>query len=146
MRICSASCLGKLIIAGAYVSLALAVVTSMGCTPKTDPSFEQGKEIYQTDCVACHGRDGGGVLYSEAVLNKSAFVTGNPEKVIAVILHGKVGGGVMPSWQENLQDQEVAAVATYIRQAWSNHADAVTGAMVNKIRTSEKKNFSTNPK
>ena len=41
----------------------------------------------------------------------------------------------MPGWKMMLTDQEVAAVATYIRQAWSNRADPITPALVQAIRT-----------
>jgi alcohol dehydrogenase (quinone), cytochrome c subunit len=54
-----------------------------------------------------------------------------------VILYGKAGSGTMPGWSKKLNDQEVAAVTTYIRQAWSNQAEAVTAAMVQKIRGKE---------
>ena len=114
--------------------LIILVVTSMGCSQKVDPSFEQGKKIYENYCAACHGVNGGGVLYRKSALNNSALVSGDPNEVIAVILFGREGAGVMPGWRETLNDQEVAAVATYIRQAWSNRADAITPAMVTEIR------------
>ena len=119
--------------AGAFFCLVI-IVASNGCTQR-DPSFQQGQEIYKIDCLACHGPNGGGILYSKTVLNNSAFVTGNPDEVIALILYGRTGSGRMPGWHTKLTDQEVAAVATYIRQAWSNQADPVTAAMVTKIRT-----------
>ena len=65
--------------------------------------------------------------------------------MIAVILFGRQGAGAMPGWREKLNDQEVAAVATYIRQAWSNQADAVTPAMVTKVRTKEAKGLTIEP-
>ena len=114
--------------------LIILVVTSTGCSQKVSPSFEQGKKIYENYCAACHGVNGGGLLYSKSVLNNSALVLGDPNKLIAVILFGREGGGVMPDWRETLNGQEVAAVATYIRQAWSNRADAITPAMVTEIR------------
>jgi mono/diheme cytochrome c family protein len=140
MKILAASLLRKWISTSAWVCLAVMAVAFLGCTPETAPSFEQGEQIYHNVCLACHGRSGGGVLYSETVLNGSAFVTGNPDKVIATILYGKEGEGSMPSWDKKLTDQEVAAVATYIRQAWSNQADPVTAAMVAKVRANMKKN------
>ena len=125
--------------AGAFLCLVILVALS-GCTQR-DPSFQQGQEIYKSDCLPCHGPNGGGILYSKTVLNNSAFVTGNPDEVIALILHGRMGSGAMPGWQEKLTDQEVAAVATYIRQAWSNQAAAVTAAMVAGVRTGGEKNL-----
>jgi cytochrome c oxidase subunit 2 len=106
---------------------------SLGCSQK-DPSFEQGKKIYENYCAACHGENGGGVLYSKSALNNSALVLGEPDKVIAVILFGRQGAGAMPGWRETLTDQEVAAVTTYTRQAWSNQAGAITPAMVTEVR------------
>jgi cytochrome c oxidase subunit II len=134
MRTSLASAVWKLLPAGAFLCFALIGIAVMGCTPKTDPSFQQGQKIYQANCVACHGINGGGVLHSNTVLNNNALITGNPEPVVAAILFGKAGDGTMPSWQKQLNDKEVAAVATYIRQAWSNQATAVTVAIAAKIR------------
>lgn len=125
--------------------LAFIVVAFMGCLKKTDPNFLQGQELYKTYCVACHGVNGGGVLYSKSALNNDVFVTGDPKEVIAVILYGREGAGTMPGWKMTLNDQEVAAVATYIRQAWSNRADPVPSAMVTEVRTKAEKSFTTNP-
>ena len=135
----------KLITACACVCLASMAVAFLGCTPGTAPSFEQGKKIFQNDCLACHGKGGGGVLYRETVLNGRALVTGSPDKVIAIILYGKEGEGSMPGWDKKLTDQEVAAVATYIRQAWSNRAEPVTAEMVAKVRARKAKSSSSGP-
>jgi mono/diheme cytochrome c family protein len=108
---------------------------AMGCTSRTDPSFQQGQGIYKTNCAGCHGINGGGILHSKTVLNSNNFVTGNPDEVIATILYGKQGDGTMPGWQKQLDDRQVAAVATYIRQAWSNQSAPVTVEMVAKLRT-----------
>jgi mono/diheme cytochrome c family protein len=129
----------------AYLLTAFIVVASMGCFQNTDPTFLQGQELYKTYCVACHGFNGGGVLYNKSALNNNVFVTGDPKEVIAVILYGREGAGTMPGWKMTLDDQKVAAVATYIRQAWSNRSDPVTSVMVAEIRTKEEKSFSTNP-
>ena len=55
--------------------------------------------------------------------------------VIATVLNGRKGSlGQMPAWKDKLDDQQIAAVVTYIRQAWSNRAPAVTPAMVAATR------------
>jgi mono/diheme cytochrome c family protein len=125
------------------LGIIIIAVMSLGCSQKVDPSFEQGKKIYETYCAACHGVNGGGLLYKKSVLNNSALVLGEPDKLIAVILFGREGGGAMPGWRETLNDQEVAAVATYTRQAWSNQAGAITPAMVTEMRQKGEKKFST---
>ena len=61
--------------------------------------------------------------------------SGDPEPVIATVLNGRKGNlGQMPTWKDKLDDQQIAAVVTYIRQAWSNRAPAVTPAMVAATR------------
>ena len=60
---------------------------------------------------------------------------GAPKPVIATVLNGRKGNlGQMPTWKDKLDDQQIAAVVTYIRQAWSNRAPAVTPAMVAATR------------
>ena len=128
-----------------YFFIFFIIVASMGCTQETAKNFLQGQELYKTYCVACHGANGGGVLYNKTVLNNDAFVTGDPKELIAVILYGREGAGTMPGWKMTLNDQKVAAVATYIRQAWSNRADPVSAAMVTEVRTTREKSSSKNP-
>jgi mono/diheme cytochrome c family protein len=135
----------SLITAGAAVCLAIIAIAFLGCGKTVDPSFQQGQEIFKNYCLACHGVNGGGVLYRQTVLDNTALVTGNPDEVIAVILYGKQGAGTMPGWQRKLNDQEVAAVATYIRQAWDNQAAAVTPAMVARVRDREKQGPAAKP-
>ena len=51
--------------------------------------------------------------------------------MIATVLNGLKGSlGQMPAWKDKLDDQQIAAVVSYIRQAWSNRAAPVTPAMV----------------
>jgi mono/diheme cytochrome c family protein len=127
----------------AYLAIIIIAITTMGCHHRVDPSFQEGKEIYKTYCVACHGPHGGGVLYKRSALNNDIFVVGNPNNVIAVILYGREGAGTMPGWSLTLKDREVAAVATYIRQEWSNRATPVTPARVAEIRKRGKEGGST---
>jgi cytochrome c553 len=134
----------KFLIIRIYLCIAIIVVASMGCSERRGPDYQQGMELYKTYCVTCHGINGGGVLYSKTALNNDGFVTGDTKELITVILYGKEGIGTMPGWGKVLNDEEVAAVATYIRQAWSNRADSVTPPMVKKIRSSGDKRFSTN--
>jgi mono/diheme cytochrome c family protein len=68
-------------------------------------------------------------------LKNNPFVLGDPAAVIATVLNSRQGNlGRMPSWKNKLDDQKVAAVLTYVRQAWANRAPAVTPAMVAAIR------------
>jgi len=40
----------------------------------------------------------------------------------------------MLAWRDTLSDDEIAAVLTYVRSSWGNHASAVTPAQAKKIR------------
>jgi len=60
----------------------------------------------------------------------------HPKPVIATVLNGRKGHlGQMPTWKDKLDDQQIAGAITYIRNAWSNKAPAVTPAMVAAIRS-----------
>lgn len=72
----------------------------------------------------------------------SDYVTGDAKRVIAIVLRGlngpiKVKGkdynGVMPP-QSLLTDEQVADVATYIRNSWGNKASAVSSTDVTAVR------------
>ncbi len=72
-------------------------------------------------------------------LNGDPWVIGEPGPVIATVLNGRKGQlGQMPTWKDKIDDNQIAAVVTYIRQAWSNKAPAVTPALVAEIRRKAK--------
>ena len=100
-----------------------------------EEQVQQGKQVFTDNCAACHRLNGAGLPGTFPALNGDPFVTGDPAPVIATVLNGRKGKlGLMPTWKDKLNDQQLAAVVTYIRQAWSNRAPAVTPAMVTKIR------------
>ncbi|MES2524219.1 MAG: cytochrome c [Gemmatimonadota bacterium] len=103
-----------------------------------------GQAIYQRHCVSCHQSSGRGVPGAFPPLVGSEWVTGAPEPLIRILLHGLQGpitvagadyNGVMPAWQEVLQDAEIAALATYLRQWEGNDAPGVDVALVTGQRS-----------
>jgi cytochrome c6 len=87
---------------------------------------KQGQEIFENNCADCHRTSGEGLPAKFPALKGSAYVTGDPQPVLATVLHGRRGKlGHMPAWGEKLNDQEIAAVVSYIRNAWGNKASAV---------------------
>lgn len=101
-----------------------------------------GKAVYAT-CTTCHQANGEGLAAAFPPLAGSEIVTGKPEVVVAIILHGlqgpvKVKGveynSVMTPWGAMFDDTQVAAVATYIRSQWGNTATAVSPELVTKVR------------
>jgi cytochrome c6 len=80
---------------------------------------------------ACHQPDGKGIPGAFPALAASAFVQGSPEIVIKTVLDGRGG---MPTFRDDLHDDQLAAILTYVRSAWGNTAPAVTTEMVAAAR------------
>ncbi len=98
-----------------------------------------GAAIYATNCAGCHNAAGTGTPGAFPPLAGNDVVTGDPKKVIHVLLYGLSGplevkgqkfNNVMPAWKGTLKNADIAAVATYIRSTWGNKASAVTEAEV----------------
>lgn len=110
-------------------------------------TLDEGKKVYNRVCAACHQVSGDGVDGTFPPLTKSEWVTGDKGRLVRVILHGLTGpitvngeaySGMMPPWGAALKDAEVAAVSTYVRNAWGHKASAVTAAEVATIRAASK--------
>jgi len=82
---------------------------------------ERGAKVYAANCVACHQANGKGVAGAFPGLEGSKLVVGRQEDQIALLLNGKPGTA-MASFKQ-LSDVELAAVATYTRNAWGNRAE-----------------------
>ena len=82
---------------------------------------DRGAKVYASNCVACHQATGKGVAGAFPALEGSKLVLGKQEDQIAILLNGKPGTA-MASFKQ-LSDVELAAVATYTRNAWGNKAE-----------------------
>jgi mono/diheme cytochrome c family protein len=102
-----------------------------------------GEAIYMDTCSACHHKDGQGVPHMFPALARDPIVQSqSPTTIVRLILNG--GRGVatqehptpvsMPSYGWKLSDAQVAAVASYVRNAWGNHAPAVSASDVGELR------------
>ncbi len=119
--------------------------------------FVSGEEIYNREgfCVTCHQSDGLGLSASQfPPLAKSPWVTGNEERLIKLTLHGLMGplelmgktypGQVpMTPYGGMLNDEEVASVLTFVRNAFGNKAGPISSELVKKVReaTKDKEGF-----
>lgn len=84
-----------------------------------------GKEKYQQICAACHKADGTGLPPMYPGLKGSSVATGNPiSRHIDLILNG-IPGTAMQPYKDQLTDEEIAAIATYERNAWNNNTGDV---------------------
>lgn len=114
---------------------------------KADPAVhERGLAVYGMTCIACHGPDGKGVPGAFPPLDTSDWVTGDVSVPIRIVLGGlqgpiKVGSqdfnNIMPP-HVDLDNQKISDVLTYVRQSWSNDAEAVTPAQVKALREQHK--------
>jgi mono/diheme cytochrome c family protein len=113
------------------LALCLALLGSAALAQGQGGATQQGQEVFEAHCAQCHRANGEGLPDTFPALNKNTFVVGEPSPVIATVLNGLKGSlGQMPAWKDKLDDAQIAAVVTYIRQAWSNRAAAVTPGMV----------------
>jgi putative membrane-bound dehydrogenase-like protein len=97
--------------------------------------FTTGRELYASLCATCHEADRGGGVRLPSPLIGSPVATGPASAAIRVVLHGKAGTtGVMPAFGDEMPDEDIASVLTYVRRAWGHTASTVTRAMVEEVR------------
>ncbi len=98
-----------------------------------------GKALFEGKgtCINCHQAEGQGIPGVFPPLAGNAHVSeGDGSYVAHTILYGRSGtlsvkglsfDAIMPpiGLQQGLSDAEIAAIATYVRQAWSNQVSAV---------------------
>lgn len=111
--------------------------------PTTAAVHTHGASIYTAHCAECHGTDGDGVaeIYPPLNGNTSVNEPSGINAIRSVLLGGfpPVTGGnrrpySMPPFAKQLDDNDIAAVVSYIRQSWSNKAPAVSPGDVAHLR------------
>ncbi len=112
--------------------------------------YKLGAEVFARDahCMTCHQPNGLGMGTVYPPLAGSPWVTGSEDRIIKATLHGMWGKmtingktydpalGVPPmtAFGSLLDDKELAAVLTFVRNSWGNQATTVTPAAVKKVR------------
>ncbi|BDC48725.1 hypothetical protein F183_A10410 [Bryobacterales bacterium F-183] len=108
--------------------------------PAQNP-MELGKEVYGV-CMNCHQDHGKGVPENYPPLAGSEYVLGDKRRLAALVLRGLSGdltvlgkhyNSQMPAW-DNRDDEEIAAVLTYIRNSFGNKADPISKEFVAAVR------------
>lgn len=106
-----------------------------------------GRQKYLNLCASCHGTNGDGMKRFAPPLAASEWVVGDDQKLAMLLLHGMQGPvevngkkydapeilPEMPSFS-TLQNEDIAAIATYIRNAWGNTGGEVTSRTVGSVR------------
>lgn len=105
--------------------------------------METGRKVYAAQCAVCHGTEGRGQTPSYPPLAGNRSITmASPVNSIRMVLNGGYPPGTgknprphgMPPFSHLLNDDEVAAVVSYIRVAWGNSGTPVTAAQANDLR------------
>ncbi|MFZ2088489.1 MAG: cytochrome c [Desulfobaccales bacterium] len=106
------------------VGLLLAASVALG--QGGDDVLKKGQEVYEANCADCHRTNGEGLPVKFPALKGNTFVTGDPKPVIDILINGRKGKlGQMPAWKDHLDDAQIAAAISYIRNAWGNQAPAI---------------------
>jgi mono/diheme cytochrome c family protein len=104
-------------------------------TAAQQQQFDRGREVYRNLCQGCHQPDGRGLERIAPTLIGSALALAPAEIPIRILMNGKEGAtGLMPPVGGTLDDDQIAAVLTYVRREWGQGADPVDAAAVAAIR------------
>ncbi|WP_240975436.1 DUF7133 domain-containing protein [Chitinophaga fulva] len=140
-----------------------------GLTDKDKTIVLKGRETFQQVCATCHGEDGKGIVIGSNPMPAPPLVNspraGNPDMLIAILLHGLTGpvnGKTYPDVMAPLgagnSDEWVANVLSYVHyrcKPENSPFNIISPSDVKKIRdftqsrtelftTEELKNFNTN--
>jgi mono/diheme cytochrome c family protein len=111
----------------------------------TDSAMRAGAAIYKDSCAVCHRDSGQGEPGLFPRLAGSALVqSDDPTTLARVVLEGtravstpsKPTAPAMPTFDWRLDNAQVAAVLTYIRNSWGNAASSVTAGTIARQRSS----------
>jgi mono/diheme cytochrome c family protein len=106
-------------------------------------AMSSGAAIYADQCSACHGPDGAGEPRLFPPLRGNANVQSRDATTInRYILTGSPSTATarqptplsMPAFAWKLDDDQIAAVSTYVRNSWGNQAPAVSAGQVARLR------------
>ncbi|WP_020473063.1 c-type cytochrome [Zavarzinella formosa] len=123
--------------------------TDAGFIPHTPEQLtEAGRQLY-IQCAVCHKSSGEGIPGVHPPLKDTDWVVGKeakPERLIRIVLFGVKGEMTvngqkytvpMSGYGGQWKDHQVAAVLTYIRQAWGHKGEPITAEDVAKVRAEE---------
>ena len=120
-----------------------------GFVPRTPEQLtEAGRQLY-TQCAVCHKAGGEGVPGVHPPLKDADWVVGKeatPDRLIRIVLYGLKGETAvngqkytvpMSGYGGQWKDPQVAAVLTYIRQAWGHTGGPILAEDVARVRAKE---------
>jgi len=116
-------------------------------TPEEQKRFDQGKELFLISCGACHQPHGMGQEGLAPALVDSEWVLGSPQRLVRIVLHGLHGpiGVKGKPFQLDMpalgvfDDDQIAAILTFIRREWGHTANPIEPELVKTIRAETEK-------
>ncbi|MBI4772416.1 MAG: c-type cytochrome, partial [Chloroflexi bacterium] len=89
-----------------------------------------GRELFQSNCTACHGQDGEGLV--GPTLNSRELLKTTSDKTFFSLIRTGVPGSVMPAWGQAFggpfTDEQATQLVAFIR-AWEPNAPEITPAV-----------------
>jgi mono/diheme cytochrome c family protein len=128
----------------AYLKSFAATSDSPAPVESQDPRMAAGQAIYRDQCSACHALNGQGTpLLFPSLADSSVVRAEDPATLIRIVLRGARSVATdaeptspgMPSYGWQLNDAQVAAVLTYIRNSWGTAAPAVSAHDVEEAKS-----------
>ncbi|AHF94662.1 hypothetical protein OPIT5_23155 [Opitutaceae bacterium TAV5] len=128
-------------LAGTAGDLPDSLVVSENEEPLPDDPLLRGERIFAQTCAACHQPDGRGLPGIFPPLAGSDYLLADPRRDARAVLHGLSGPVTVNGTEYNsvmpplpLSDADIAAVLTWVLQAWGNDGPAVAIETVARLR------------
>jgi len=111
-------------------------------TLTVEQQIKAGEALFAGTCSVCHQANGEGLAGVFPPLAKSDYIAADPKRVVDAILKGMSGkvtvngkeyNSVMPPMNQ-LNDDEIANISTYVLNRWGNPGGAVDAKDVAKVR------------
>ena len=123
-------------------AVATAAKAAASGTLTQQEQVDAGKVLFTGTCSVCHQANGEGLAGVFPPLAKSDYIAKDVKRIISTVLHGLSGkvtvngkeyNSVMPPMNQ-LNDDEVANILTYVLNSWSNPGGRITADEVKKVR------------
>jgi nitrite reductase (NO-forming) len=115
-----------------------------------EDQVKAGQALFTGTCSTCHQAEGQGMPGVFPPLARSDYIAADPKRVLQVILHGLVGKVTVNGMEYNsnmppmnqLTDDEVANITTYVLNNWGNPGGRATAAEAKAVRATKPANAS----
>ncbi|MBV8620739.1 MAG: cytochrome c [Curvibacter sp.] len=116
-------------------SLPVQAARTLPVPPRWPAQLQLGRQLYEHHCAQCHGEQGQGVPGAyPALAGNRAVAMGQPANLVRIVLDGGYPPATpghprphgMPPLRQQLSDEEVAAVLSYVRDRWGDGAGPVS--------------------